>query len=267
MLNPYKYEDYRSFINAYVNHIKERGTKSKLAEAAGCQLSYLSQSLKGSVQLTEDHLFGISKFVGLDSKGTEYVSLMGRAERASSRQLRKHILSRMAEMQSEDKVLSNSLGLNKMRSKFQQKYYSTWYYSAVHIALSIPAFRNQPALIKALDLTPDALMSVIEFLIEIGAIERYENYYRTKEHNIHIPGDSHLHISYNLAWRSFMNQRLQVQNPSDLHYTAIHSLSESDVSELRALIIDFIDKSRKIVAPSDEENLAALTIDFCSFEP
>lgn len=75
-----------------------RSVKSKLAEAAGCQLSYLSQALAGKVFLTPDHAFGISKFLRLNEVEAEYFMLLVQVKRAGAREHRSYLQSKLAEI-------------------------------------------------------------------------------------------------------------------------------------------------------------------------
>jgi hypothetical protein len=47
-----------------------------------------------------------------------------------------------------------------------------------------------------------------------------------------------------------------------LHYTAVHSLSQADFHKIREQLLGMLDRTRAIIAPSAEEDLACLTVDW-----
>jgi len=76
-------KDYRSFLLSVVEDPeKTRGYRKRLADEAGCQPSYLSQMLKGSVELTLEQAERLCGFWKLDELEAEIflnLVLMGRA--------------------------------------------------------------------------------------------------------------------------------------------------------------------------------------------
>ncbi len=92
--------------------------------------------------------------------------------------------------------------------------------------------------------------------------------YCIKNSNIHLAGNTRQNIINHINWRVFFCNHLQKPVPAtDLHYTATHSLSESDAIKLRDMLIKFIEDTRATVTPSKEEKSVALTLDYTVFEP
>ncbi len=82
-------ESYRDYLR-YAIQVNEdtRGFRSRLAEAASCQPSYLSQVLSGTASLSLDQLLGIARYLGLSDAEWEYLRELGIADRAASPRLR-----------------------------------------------------------------------------------------------------------------------------------------------------------------------------------
>ena len=65
MLAPFEFSRALDYLDAQIRSNKTvYRYKSSLSEAAGCQLSYLSQVLAGKAQLNPDHAAGLSGFWG-----------------------------------------------------------------------------------------------------------------------------------------------------------------------------------------------------------
>jgi len=259
----FSYDNYRELLIDSIATRDERGFKTRLAEAAGCQLSYFSQVLHGSVHLTEDQAYGVTIHLSLNEIESEFFVLLVRMERAGSKGLRNHLVAKIKQIQSDQKKLSKRLKTKKIAFEHQEQYYAAWYYSAIHMCLSIPEMQNKQSLLQYLLLDDDQLAKAIDLLLTMGLVEKSNKYFKTIEYNIHVPSNTPLHVSYNLVWRSFFSQRLQSNLENDIHYTAVHSLSRSDSQVLREMIMKFIEESREVVSLSDEETLVAITVDFC----
>ena len=124
------YEDYRDCLRTTVQSQGRRGFKSKLAAAAGCQLSHLSQVLSGHVNLTEDQAFGIASHLSFDPVESEYFLLMVRAARAGAKGYREHLLKKARLLRTEHKQLHRRLQTRDITHQHKETYYSAWYYSA-----------------------------------------------------------------------------------------------------------------------------------------
>ena len=62
----------------------ERGTISRIADAIGCQRSYLSQVLHAKAQLTKDQAWNLCTFFGLPEMEATYFECLVDFERAST---------------------------------------------------------------------------------------------------------------------------------------------------------------------------------------
>ena len=74
-----------------------RAIRSKMAAAAGCQLSYLSQAIARKVQLTPDQGYGIAKFLRLSEVEIEYFMQLVLLKRAGTREHRAYLQNKLIE--------------------------------------------------------------------------------------------------------------------------------------------------------------------------
>jgi hypothetical protein len=97
LLKPvYLMTSYRDYLR-YVIQVNEgtRGFRTRLAEAASCQPSYLSQVLGGTASFSLDQLLGIARYLGLNESEWEYLRELGILDRAGGQKLREDCESRL----------------------------------------------------------------------------------------------------------------------------------------------------------------------------
>jgi hypothetical protein len=92
---------YRDFLHHEIKSSGRRGFKTRLAEAADCQQSRMTQVLNGTAQLNEDQALGICEFLRLTDAESDFFILLVRYERASSEKLRDHLKAKMMRVRSE----------------------------------------------------------------------------------------------------------------------------------------------------------------------
>jgi uncharacterized protein (TIGR02147 family) len=257
----YKYKDYRKLLRDRIQ-MEGRGAHGRMAEAARCQSSYLSQVLSGSSQLTAEQAFAIASTWGLDPDGLDYVTGLVQLDRSATHEFRLHWQNKLTSLARRKEQLSERISTNRtLTGEEQAKYYATWFYPAIHTLASIPKFRSVASLATRLNLTRDTIARAANDLAAMGLVSFEGEAIVTIEHNVHSQS-SGLMVSHHNVWRNIANQRLQDRTPgSNYHYTALYGLSENDVSRLKDVIAEFIRQTRDIVAPSTEETAVCLALD------
>ncbi len=98
-LRIFYFNDYKKVIAHFIQvNESQRGYKSRLAEAAGCQNSYLSKVLSQAVHLTQDQGFGLSKFWNLMPVEEEYFLTLIQLERAGSLAYKNRLSEKLDEL-------------------------------------------------------------------------------------------------------------------------------------------------------------------------
>jgi hypothetical protein len=105
LVDIYKYKDYRQLIKDRIQ-FEGRGAHGRIAEAARCQSSYLSQVLSGSSQLTTEQAYAIAASWGLDDDGVEYVTGLVQLDRSATKEYRLHWQKKLASIASRKEQLS-----------------------------------------------------------------------------------------------------------------------------------------------------------------
>jgi transcriptional regulator with XRE-family HTH domain len=247
-----------------------RGENQRLARAANCQPSYLSQVLQGNKMLTPDQAAGMAVYWRLDSDETEFLLLLLQYERSATSVLKKHIRERLTNIVERKTLLNERLHLpeEKMTELERAQYCTDWLFGAVHMALSIPEYRTVTRIAERLGVGVTVVEAVAEALVSLNLAERkkvgLETYYNTSQRQVHIPNSSPFCISNHRNFRLLALNKLAASDPSDLHYTAIHAMAKSDIPRIREVLIAAIEETRSIVAPSPEEDLVCVVVDVFS---
>jgi uncharacterized protein (TIGR02147 family) len=260
-LDVYKYKDYRQLLK-YRIQLEGRGAHGRMAEAAKCQSSYLSQVLAGTSQLTAEQAYAVASTWGLDEDGLEYVTGLVHLDRASTSHYRMYWDKKLKNISRRKEQLSERLTTQrKLTGEEQAKYYATWFYPAIHTLAAIPKFQTITTLAARLNIARDIVARAAGDLHAMGLVTFEGESIKTIAHDVH-SRSSGLIVSHHNVWRNIANQRLQDRaEGSNYHYTALYGLSEKDVSQLKELVTNFIRETRHLVAPSKEETAVCLAVD------
>jgi uncharacterized protein (TIGR02147 family) len=264
ILNPLNYSDYKIFLKAYIAATQpSRGMVSALADAAGCQRSYFSQVLNSHVQLTPDQAIALAEFMGLNTAKEKYFCLLVDHSRAGTAKLRSRLENEMAAIRREEEMLAARFQTKKVEPGERELfYYSSWLHSAVHVLTTVPDFRTEAAISERLGISIQQLHGALVELEKFNFVKRTGKGWTCGEGDIHVPKTSLLNSVNHSNWRQ--RAVLDSQNPTatSLHYTSVASMSRDDFENIKSTLLDLIDKSRKIIALSREEDVACMALDF-----
>jgi uncharacterized protein (TIGR02147 family) len=262
-MDVFSHKSYRALLKDWLTHKAGRGGQKRLADAAGCLPSYLSQVLSGAAELTPDQAYGMTVVMELDKEQADFMMRLVQRDRASSRLYRDHLTRGLEETSRKKQQLSEKLSPARVISgEDQARYYAAWYYPAIHTLASIPEFQTAKALEQRLNLGRDVMARALEDLERMELIRRDGARVIALAKNIHAASTSALNFSYHTVWRAIANQKMQEQPAGrNVHYTALYGLSKADAQILKSMMTDFIQRTREVVAPSVEETAVCLTCD------
>lgn len=263
-MNIFEFDDYRDFLRAKIGEAQQaRGYKSALADAAGCQRSAFSQVLGGKMHLSRDHAADLARFLGLDPDEEEYFVLLLDLARAQSKRLTAITRRRLAELKSKRLHRGSVLAEPTIQEVSQQTlYYSSWYWGAVHILTTIPAYQSAAAIAKRIELPLLVVQEALAALQRMGLVQKTGEKWRATKQSIHLPVDSPLNEINHSHWRLRAIQDVQKKNVDSMHYSLVCSMSKADAERLRELLLEQIRKERDLIGPSKEEEVYCLTHDF-----
>lgn len=264
-MNIFRYLDYRKLLLAQIEeHRGIRGYKSKLAMAAGCQKSYLSQVLHSHQNLTLEHGVGLSKFWGLNEQESEYFLDLILLGRAGLPELQKSIRKRIERARKAEKENGERRCVPELTAtpESQTRYYSSWHYSAIHIIVSIPEYEDPKLISQRLGLSTELVVKTLIELKAMGLVVNNGNSWQITQKIIHLPKSSPLVVANHLNWQSRAAIDSQKEDTDSFHYSSVLSLSMSDFERVRGMVEGIVNDTRKIIEESDEEEVAGFNCDF-----
>ncbi|MEZ0393372.1 MAG: DUF4423 domain-containing protein [Pseudobdellovibrionaceae bacterium] len=244
-----------------------RGAVSKLAEAAGCDRTYLSQCLSTKVQPTPDHVLGIGQYLNLSESESDYFLLLLLHERSASKKSQLLMEKKMKILSEADLILSKKIAQkaesNELTETEKSIYYSHWKYAATHALTSIKEFQTVPAIAKRTKLTDTEISNALKDLKNMGLVLFQAGSWVHSGKSIHISSGSS-HTSQNHTnWRLKSIENVNSQNA--VHYTTLFSLSKKDWQILREQLLRFIETQMDFIHASGTEELYCFCCDL--FKP
>lgn len=260
----YDFKDYRKFlIEALGGESKRTGQRGALAEHLGCQSAYLSQVLKGVANFNLEQAFKVNQFFGHDETASEYFLNLVQLERAGTRELKQYFQGKLDRIHAKrTEIKARVKKTRDISDADHAHYYSQWYISAIHVALSITSLQTVNDLCTYFHLEEATVRETLEFLTSRELAKFANHKYSIGPSHVHLPRDSAYIRNLHTNWRLQAVASLDRRRADDLHYSVVYSLSREDAAKIRKMILDTIEKNMEVVKPSKEEVLYCNSIDF-----
>lgn len=263
MPNVYSNTDYREFLRAKIENRGERGLLTRLADQAQCQRSHISRVLSGQLHLTMDQAFRVSRYLRLADEDSHYFMKLVEYGRCGDHEYRQSLARELSRLKKDHENLAKRIKDPSLQEqKLQATYYSQWFWSAIHIAVSIPELQKTTALAHRLNLSIPLVESILRELEKFNLVRHEKGKWFIDSGSIHLPKNSPLNSVQHSNWRARAVQATQNPEDSGVHYTIVQSLSRSDFEKIRQLVLKMIDDYGKIARPSKEEELICFLCDF-----
>lgn len=259
----YEFNSYKEFIISLIRSKPSggRGVKTTLAAALGCQTPFISQVLAGDLNFNQDQSLACAMFFGLTKEEVEFFLLLVSQERAGTSDLKKFLKNSLqVKRDAYNQIKSRMKMKESLSAEHQMTYYSTWLYSAVHMALTIEDLRSRESLSEKFNLSLTTIDKTLEFLITAGLVEKKGTAFHPTGAWYHLDKMSaniNKHHT-NLMIKSI--QSLDQPKENDLHYSAFFTCSKKDVAKLEELLLKLLTDFNSVVRPSAEEELVAISL-------
>lgn len=173
LINIFRYLDYRKYLKQVIHKDEStRGFQGRLASAAGCQRSYLSQVLNGSQNLTLEHAMGIADFLDLSDLEVDYFILLIQYQKISQPELKTKIKGKLNQTRARAENLKDRLSDRDILSiEAEQMYFSNWYWSAIHLLLGIDGISKPSDIARYLDLPEELVLETLRGLAAIDLVK------------------------------------------------------------------------------------------------
>jgi hypothetical protein len=196
----------------------------------------------------------------------KYFLLLVGLGRAGSKALEDHFKSQIDEIQRKRTQIKERITTDRLlNTEAQMRYYSSWYYSAIHVATSIPEYQTRDALASALGLAPGLVSECLEFLIEHGLVVPKSGRFMIGPVRMHLGADSPMISKLHANWRLQSLQSLErpvLESAKDLHYSTVLTLSHTDAKRVREILLRAVDETEKVFRPSPEEVVYCIGMDW-----
>lgn len=259
----FEYKEYKKYVMDLIQsqRAEGRGLKRDLAEAIGCQSPFISQVLGGELQFNPDQALACAKFFGLNRDETDFFLLLISKARAASQDAKKYFQETIEAKQQAHRQIKNRM---KMKESVDQEnqliYYSSWTYSAIHMALTIPELRTREALAKKFNLEVTSIDQILEFLVKAQLAEKKGTTFAPSGYWYHLEKNSPSIMKHHTNLHLKSLQSLDSPKDHDIHYSAVFSCSKEDLARLEELILKTLADFNALVRPSKEEELAAVSL-------
>lgn len=263
-LDVFQFSDYRDFLKKRVEKAKgQKGLMTKMAVACKCERSHISRVLHEHLHLTMDQAYGMCEFWSLNDSEALYFLRLVEIARAAHPHYRKKLERELSRLRQAHENISKRLAQPSLEIKdVQVSYYAAWYWSAIHIIVSIPHFQTVAKISRRLQLPESLVVHTLEELKKFGLVTSAKDKWIFSSTTLHLPKDSPLSALHLDQWRRQAVQAAQTPGADGVHYTTVQSLSRADFDRLKLIFLQSIDQFQQIALPSNEEELAGFNLDF-----
>lgn len=261
----FEFDDYKKYLDFWLKQKANevRGIQTKLAKALQCHPTHITLVLKHSNHLSIEQAGRFSRFAGHMADEALFFQLLLHRDRAAdkySKEIYNQEIKQKIQNRLDQSIKSQVKSI--LNEEAQATYYSNWIYAAVHMAVSIPSHRNINAISEFLQLPRELIREVLDFLVGAGLVTIKNNEYIPGQATIHQSRKSIYGFRHHANWRFKAIELLNQQNTAPFHYTSVISMSPDEEAKIRGILQEAIDRSRKVIKTSKEEQLFYLGIDW-----
>lgn len=257
------FDDYKSFLTDLIEKNSEvKGYRTRLAKAAHCQKSFLSQVMAGKVHLTPDHAAHIADFLGFNAEESEYLIDLVTLARAGSPALKRMVSRRLERRKGESRKIANRFtDAHQIDFKHHEAFYGQWFVSAIYMLLGHT--QDASIIARRLGLAEETVLSTLKTLEQIGLTERDSRGQILKTQANLFLRDSPFRYNFRSSWRNVGLLRQQIPEPDSSFYTSLWSVSAANSTQMLRMFSDTITAvSAMSLEPQPEEKLICVNFDF-----
>lgn len=263
MKSVFEFKNYKTYLVEIEKGESFKSFRSLLAKAAVCQNAYISQVLNGEKHFSLEQMDGIADLLSMTAEERHYFFLLLQHARAGKPSLKNFLGEEIRSLSQRHLSLQNRVRAGEtLNEKDQVTYYSEWFYSALHVLVTIHSQRTVEAMARRLNLPVTTIKKALEFLVGCGLLQEKKGVYTTGQARLYLPGDSSLISRHHANWRIHALQSLFAASGEDLHYSSVVTLSREDGARIREQLIQAIQKAKEIIKDSPEEELFGFHVDF-----
>ena len=264
----FEHAHYRTYLRSSLGPTDRRsGGKSKFAKAIGCQPGYLTQILKDEAHLSLEQAELANHHLGHTEPEAHYFLLLVQKDRAGTTGLRAYFEAQLQDQRNRHLEVSGRLGQAKeLSDEHRARFYSSWIYAALHVALTVPELQTPQALASYFNLPAGKVAQTLSFFEQIGLAVRDGQKYIATKTVVRLARQHDEILKHHAHWRQQAIESLEREQPLDLHYSGAVSLSEADIPRVKDLLLEAIKNALEIIKPSEAESVHVMNMDFFRLE-
>lgn len=263
----FEYADFYDFLENEIEKISrlKRGEKKKIAEELNIPPSLLSQIFSGARKLSTDQVFLLCEYIGYSTIEREYIFNLFHLSTVTNKKLKEAMKKKGDEIKRTSLNISERIEKDRVLSEKEKSIlYSSWFYIAIWAYVSIGEGKTVEDISEHFNLPQKKVREVLEFLTETQICKMEKGLYTHHLNRTHIEKSSPHFRQHHNNWRIRSIQKLDLQHPQDLNFTAPLSLSKKDFDKIREELMSLIQSVYKTVKETEPENIYCMNIDFFS---
>jgi uncharacterized protein (TIGR02147 family) len=264
-LNIFEFQDYRTFLKAWLEDAKKRKTSNltRLAEVMSLHPTYLSHVLNGTKDLSAEQAFTVTEHLSLSKLEREYFFILLQIERAGTAKLKEYLLEKKKDLLKQKDQLSQRFKGHKELSDTERAiYYSNWTYAALAVATDIQGGQTLAELTEKFNLERRLIQEVLNFLVSLGIVVEKNGKFSLGQTHVHVPNESPFVVKHHINWRIKSMQRMEIRKPEELFLTSPMSISQKDFAAIREKLNKAIQEIIEVAKDSKSESVFCLNLDF-----
>ena len=262
----FDYLNYKRYLQDVIKHRPGagHGFRTRIAKAADCQVSYVSEVLNKASHFSLEQAEAINELLDHTPEESEFFLMLVQLERAGSRKLRDRIRNSIDNALKARLVLKDRVDIKAgISSEDQPIYYSSWQYAAVHLLGTIKAYQRPDLIAEYLRLPAKRVNEIVDFLVSLGLLKIDRGRLEGGPNRFWIGNDSPMLSKHHANWRLRALDSLDQGKKDDIHYSALVSLASEDVAAIKEKIAKDMDSTRALVRDSKNENeIHCFAVDF-----
>jgi len=221
--------------------------------------------LRGAIHPTLEQANRFCKYLGLTDLETEYFMTSVQRERAGTPDLQEYFDCQLSRIRSHASNLAQRIrSETKLVPEDNALFYSSWQYSAIRLATSIPELASLDKLSERFQLSRERVREILDFLLRTGLCKEGEQgRLAMGPQRTHLSANSPLIQRHHSNWRLKAMERHERISERELAFSCPVSISAQDQIKIREKFMQVIEEFYAgVKASQPEEKLCCFNLDW-----
>lgn len=267
MINIYTFDDYKMFINSWVEGQPKKGFGEyrRMAQALRVSTTMISQVFKGDKHLSLELAADLCDYLALNEDESDYFLLTVEFSRAGSHKLQSRLRRRIKATQERAKKLESRVKATELTDAAKAVFYSSWLYSGVRLLTDLEDFKSVDAISRKLNLPRAQVQRIIDFLMEYQLVVEEKGKLKMGTTRTHVGSSSPLVSRHHQNWRLLGFNKMIQSDEDQFFFTSPMTLSQEVADWLRLELPAFVERIQARSLPSKSEVTRCLNIDWFEY--